>query len=98
MTGARPNFVKVAPILKALGRAKEQGSDVDYKLVYAGTEKDSSLEPTLFEDLQIQRPDIFLGVDCENMNELLGLDDGSSHCDEEARIATGSLGGRHTLV
>ena len=72
VTGARPNFVKVAPILKALGRAKEQGSDVDYKLVYAGTEKDSSLEPTLFEDLQIQRPDIFLGVDCENMNELTG--------------------------
>ena len=72
MTGARPNFVKVAPILKALGRAKEQGSEVDYKLVYAGTEKDSSLEPTLFDDLQIQRPDFFLGVDCENMNELTG--------------------------
>ena len=72
MTGARPNFVKVAPILKALERAREQGREVDYQLVYAGTEKDSSLEPTLFEDLQIQRPDFFLGVDCENINELTG--------------------------
>ena len=72
VTGARPNFVKVAPILKALERAREQGREVDYQLVYAGTEKDSSLEPTLFEDLQIQRPDFFLGVDCENINELTG--------------------------
>ena len=58
--------------MKALERAREQGRDVDYQLVYAGTEKDSSLEPTLFEDLQIQRPDFFLGVDCENINELTG--------------------------
>ena len=58
--------------MKALERAREQGRKVDYQLVYAGTEKDSSLEPTLFEDLQIQRPDFFLGVDCENINELTG--------------------------
>ena len=72
VTGARPNFIKVAPILKALQRAKNEGRQLNYQLVYAGTEKDSSLEPSLFEDLQISRPDIYLGVDCVNINELTG--------------------------
>ena len=72
VTGARPNFVKVAPIIRAIVRAKEQGRELSYKLVYAGAEKDSTLEPSLFEDLQMPRPDVFLGVDCPSLNELTG--------------------------
>lgn len=72
MTGARPNFVKVAPIVRAIQRAREQGTDVACQLVYAGSEKDSTLEPTLFEDLQMPHPDFFLGVDCASLNELTG--------------------------
>jgi len=67
-TGARPNFVKVAPIMHALERA----DSCSYQLVYAGRPDDSTLEPSLFSDLQIRRPDEFLGVDCENLNELTG--------------------------
>jgi len=72
VTGARPNFVKVAPIVRAIQRAREQGADVACQLVYAGSEKDSTLEPTLFEDLQMPHPDFFLGVDCASLNELTG--------------------------
>ena len=72
VTGARPNFVKVAPIVRAIQRAREQGADVACQLVYAGSEKDSTLEPTLFEDLQMPRPNFFLGVDCASLNELTG--------------------------
>jgi UDP-N-acetylglucosamine 2-epimerase (non-hydrolysing) len=43
-----------------------------YQLVYAGREDDSTLEDSLFDDLQMPRPDVFLGVDCENLNELTG--------------------------
>lgn len=72
VTGARPNFVKVAPIIRAIQHAQHEGCDVNYQLVYAGSEKDSTLEPTLFEDLQMPRPDVYLGVDCVSLNELTG--------------------------
>lgn len=72
VTGARPNFVKVAPIIRAITKARQQGSDVAYQLVYAGSEKDSTLEPSLFDDLQMPRPDVYLGVDCPSLNELTG--------------------------
>ena len=67
-TGARPNFVKVAPLIRAI----QQTEGCRYKLVFAGCEDDPTLEPTLFNDLQIPRPDVFLGVDCQNLNELTG--------------------------
>ena len=67
-TGARPNFIKVAPLIRAI----EHTDDCQYQLVYAGTADDPTLEESLFSDLQISRPDVFLGVDCENLNELTG--------------------------
>ena len=67
-TGARPNFIKVAPLIRAI----EHTDDCQYQLVYAGTADDPTLEDSLFSDLQISRPDVFLGVDCENLNELTG--------------------------
>ena len=67
-TGARPNFVKVAPIIAAIQRTEH----MDYDLVYAGREDDPTLEASLFSDLDMPRPDVFLGVDCENLNELTG--------------------------
>lgn len=72
MAGARPNFIKVAPIIRAIITARDGGRAVDYKLVYAGTSDDPTLEPGLFDDLQIPAPDVFLGVDCTSLNELTG--------------------------
>lgn len=72
VAGARPNFIKVAPIIRAISKAVEEGRGIGYKLVYAGTESDATLEPTLFDDLQIARPDVYLGVDCVSLNELTG--------------------------
>ena len=67
-TGARPNFVKVAPLIRAI----RQRDDAGYELVYAGREDDPTLEASLFEDLEMPRPDAFLGVESENLNELTG--------------------------
>lgn len=69
--GARPNLMKVAPIIRAIRNNKHFGG-VNYQLIYTGTEDDPSLEPSLFNDLEISRPDVYLGVDCENLNELTG--------------------------
>lgn len=70
--GARPNFIKVAPVIRTIKRSSEQGYSISYQLVYAGSEDDPTLEPTLFSDLNISCPDVFLGVECENLNELTG--------------------------
>lgn len=67
-TGARPNFVKVAPIIRAIKNTE----GIEERLVYAGREDDPTLEDSLFDDLQMPRPDVFLDVDCENLNELTG--------------------------
>ena len=72
VAGSRPNFVKVAPIVRAIENARSHGRDIEFSLVYAGKEDDATLEESLFEDLQIARPSVFLGVDCENLNELTG--------------------------
>ena len=70
--GARPNFIKIAPIVRAVVKAKAEGKSVSHSLVYAGREDDPTLEPSLFDDLQIGRPDVCLGVECKNLNELTG--------------------------
>lgn len=67
-TGARPNFMKVAPLMKAIDRTE----GCDYQLVYAGVVGDPTIEDSLFDDLQIRHPDAFLGVECDNLNELTG--------------------------
>jgi UDP-N-acetylglucosamine 2-epimerase (non-hydrolysing) len=68
VAGARPNFIKVAPLIRAIQAA----DDMDFQLIYAGTEKDPTLEGSLFDDLQIARPDVFLGVDSTSLNEITG--------------------------
>ena len=72
--GARPNFIKVAPIIRVINKLSESDSShrVSYSLVYAGSEDDPTLEDKLFDELAIHRPDAYLGVECENLNELTG--------------------------
>jgi len=66
VAGARPNFVKVAPLMRAI--AKTDGALC--QLVYAGRADDPTLESTLFDDLQIAHPDEYLGVDSTSLNEI----------------------------
>lgn len=72
VAGARPNFIKLAPIIWATINAKRNGKDISYTLIYTGSENDPTVEDDLFEQLEIPHPDVFLGVDCESINELTG--------------------------
>ena len=71
VAGARPNFIKVAPVIRAIESASAEGQ-LAYQLVYTGREDDPTVEASLFGDLGIKAPDVYLGVDCENLNELTG--------------------------
>lgn len=66
IAGARPNFVKVSPLMLAIGKHPEASC----MLVYAGREDDPTLEDTLFDDLQMARPQYYLGVDSTSLNEI----------------------------
>ena len=66
VAGARPNFVKVAPLIRAI----EKTDGASYLLVYAGREDDPTLEASIFDDLQMPRPTVFLGVDSTSLNEI----------------------------
>lgn len=68
--GARPNFMKVAPIIRALSTPRFR--HISSTLVYAGCQDDPTLEPSLFSDLGIAPPELFLGVADERPNLLCG--------------------------
>jgi UDP-N-acetylglucosamine 2-epimerase (non-hydrolysing) len=57
VAGARPNYMKVKPVMDAL---TERGAEV--VLVHTGQHYDPSMNDVFFSDLQIRRPDYFLGA------------------------------------
>ena len=66
IAGARPNFMKVAPIIKAIkafneSRAESQELRVEYRLVHTGQHYDKNMSDTFFEELGIPAPDVNLG-------------------------------------
>lgn len=58
VVGARPNFMKMAPILRAL----EKHSGVETTLIHTGQHYDANLSDVFFEELGMRRPDISLEV------------------------------------
>ena len=61
IAGARPNFMKVAPIIKAIKAAQAAGKDMHYRLVHTGQHYDKNMSDTFFEELGIPAPDVNLG-------------------------------------
>ena len=57
MVGARPQFVKLAPVARAL-----EAAGVEHEIVHTGQHYDSRLSDVFFADLRIPVPDIHLGV------------------------------------
>ena len=57
IAGARPNFMKIAPIIKAIQFAKQTGSNIDFRLVHTGQHYDKAMSGDFFEQLGIPDPD-----------------------------------------
>lgn len=73
--GARPNFIKVAPLIRAIKARKSEDTSreaLTLQLVYTGAENDPTLDKSLYADLEIPRPDTFLGVTATNLSEITG--------------------------
>src|ERR1035437_8658554 len=58
VVGARPNFMKAAPVLRALGKSPA----VEQTLVHTGQHYDGNMSDGFFSQLEIPAPDVNLGV------------------------------------
>ncbi len=73
VVGARPNFMKIAPVMKAISRA----GFAEQKLVHTGQHYDISMSDVFFSDLGMPIPDIHLGVGS------------GSHAEQTAKVMVG---------
>lgn len=70
VAGARPNFMKIAPIVRAL-----QGyPGLSFKIIHTGQHYDRDMNEVFFEELGIPEPDVFMGAG------------GGSHAEQTAKI------------
>lgn len=70
VAGARPNFMKIAPIVRAL----DAHGGLAYKIIHTGQHYDREMNEVFFEELGIPPPDLFMGAG------------GGSHAQQTARI------------
>jgi UDP-N-acetylglucosamine 2-epimerase (non-hydrolysing) len=49
IAGARPNFIKIAPIIKAIERKQIEGVTISFRLVHTGQHYDYNLSDTFFK-------------------------------------------------
>lgn len=57
VAGARPNFIKIAPLIHEIRRRKGLGLNIDYSLVHTGQHYDKKMSGDFFEQLNIPDPD-----------------------------------------
>lgn len=62
VAGARPNFMKIAPIIHEIEKKKNEGESINYLLVHTGQHYDEKLSGTFFEELNIPKPNVNLEI------------------------------------
>jgi UDP-N-acetylglucosamine 2-epimerase (non-hydrolysing) len=73
VVGTRPNFMKIAPVVRALA---EQGG-VEHTLVHTGQHYDEAMSRVFFRELGLPEPDVYLGIGS------------GSHTAQTARVMSG---------
>lgn len=73
VAGARPNFMKIAPIVRAL-KAQDR---LSFKIIHTGQHYDRDMNDVFFEELGIPQPDVFMAAG------------GGSHAQQTAKIMVG---------
>lgn len=62
IAGARPNFMKIAPIIRALQLRQASGGSLRYRLIHTGQHYDARMSGDFFAQLGIPQPDVNLEV------------------------------------
>jgi UDP-N-acetylglucosamine 2-epimerase (non-hydrolysing) len=77
IAGARPNFMKIAPIIDAICAAQKTGENISYRLIHTGQHYDQNMSGSFFEQLGIPAPNVNLGAG------------GGTHAQQTATIMVG---------
>jgi UDP-N-acetylglucosamine 2-epimerase (non-hydrolysing) len=72
IAGARPNFVKIAPIIRALEAHQAAGGSLTYRLIHTGQHYDPRMSGDFFEQLGIPEPHLNLEVGSGSQAEQTG--------------------------
>jgi UDP-N-acetylglucosamine 2-epimerase (non-hydrolysing) len=70
VVGARPNLMKIAPLIEEMHRHPE----IEHRLLHTGQHYDDRMSQIFFDELDISRPDVYLGVGS------------GSHAEQTARV------------
>lgn len=62
IAGARPNFMKIAPIIAEIKRVQQSGKIIHYRLIHTGQHYDKKMSGDFFDELGIPEPDENLGA------------------------------------
>jgi UDP-N-acetylglucosamine 2-epimerase (non-hydrolysing) len=63
VAGARPNFMKIAPIIRAIDSSNKAGNKmISFRLVHTGQHYDEKLSHVFFKELGLPEPDVNLGA------------------------------------
>lgn len=60
--GARPQFIKAGSVSREIARKVEGGADIKEVIVHTGQHYDTNMSDVFFEEMQIPKPDYFLGI------------------------------------
>ena len=77
IAGARPNFIKIAPIIDAIQKAQKLGKNIPFRLIHTGQHYDKKMSGDFFDQLGIPEPDI--NLECG----------GCSHAEQTSNIMLG---------
>ncbi len=72
--GARPNFMKIAPLVRAISKKNQTNGrkQIIYKIVHTGQHYDYEMSTVFFKDLGIPKPNVFLDVGSGSHGEQTG--------------------------
>ena len=69
IAGARPNFIKIAPIIEEIQKKEKNNYDISFRLIHTGQHYDKNMSGNFFKELSIPLPDINLEVGSGNHAE-----------------------------
>jgi UDP-GlcNAc3NAcA epimerase len=70
--GARPQFIKAGSVSREIIRQKSLGADLEEIIVHTGQHYDANMSDIFFEEMQIPKPDYFLGIGGKSHGAMTG--------------------------
>lgn len=62
IAGARPNFMKIAPIIHSIQKKQKENYKINFRLIHTGQHFDQNMSGSFFEQLEIPQPNVNLGA------------------------------------